>query len=93
MNDKTDHFFKLSEREKKAVNKNYHGVHVPRQPAEFKENYRSNSMRSALQFFKKKQEEEKEGIRPISRPKDWKRKEKIKQNRTKEKNEAQLKDL
>ena len=58
----------------------------PLKLVEYKKNFRSNYMRNALQIFNKKQEEEKEWIRPIFRPKDWKREgiDKAKKNKRKQ---------
>ena len=54
--------------------------------AEYKEAYRKSIVKSALHIWEIKQDEENSGVRPMFRPKDWKRKErdKNKQNKKKE---------
>ena len=54
--------------------------------AGYKEEYRKSIAQSALKIFKLKQDEDREGIRPMFRPRDWKKEErdKAKKNKRKE---------
>ena len=51
--------------------------------AGYKENYRNSILKSALRIYHQKQKDEEEGVRPMFRPKDWKRKERDKAKRNK----------
>ena len=45
------------------------------QLAGYKENYRTSILRSALNIYKEKLEDERQGRRPLYRPKEWRREE------------------